>query len=58
MTTRAIAMIAPYVALKAISPAEDVRLRALLQTTVAKLQAARAAHAPAKKKPKAKPKAA
>ena len=58
VTTRAIAMIAPYVALKAISPAEGVRLRAQLQTTVAKLQAARAAHAPAKKKPKAKPKAA
>jgi len=58
VTMRAIAMIDPYVALRAIQPAQGVQLRAQLQATVAKLQAARAAaHPPAKKKPKAAAKA-
>jgi len=57
VTTRAIAMIDPYVALRAIQPAEGVKLRAQLQATVAKLQAARAAARPPAKKPKAAVKA-
>jgi hypothetical protein len=53
VTTRAIAMIDPYVALRAIRPAEGAKLRAQLQAAVAKLQAARAAaHPPATNTPK------